>query len=195
MLLQGAKKMSRARFFKVGLFIALFVILATGASAQVTISGGFALSSMEVKGFGESIDGDIGLGGNVYADYLLPIGVPLSLGFEIGFDTATIGDESEVTGIAVPLLLRAAYHFDLMANLDLYLVGKIGYILGSAESDIDSDSGYNGLGFGVDVGAAYYFNPRLGVFGEVGFDQYNGEKDDIKVIFSRFVTVGVSTKF
>jgi hypothetical protein len=187
-------------FLRAALFAALFTALAAGASAQVTISGGFALSSMSAEIEGTSFDGKVGFGGNVYADYLLPISVPLSLGLEVGIDTASVEDDGiKVTGYAIPLLLRAAYHFDLMANLDLYVVGKIGFVLGSGEADGESQSGYNGVGFGFDVGAAYYFVPRFGIFGEAGFDRYNLKKeyDDItvKIPFNRFLTVGVSTKF
>lgn len=175
-------------------------VCVTGAFAQITVSGGFALSSMSAEAVGYSVDGGVGVGGNIYVDYLLPVGVPVSLGFEIGVDTATIEEGFyKVTGTAVPLLLRAAYHFDIASNLDLYVVGKIGYVLGSAESDGISESGYNGIGFGIDAGVAYYFTPLFGVFGEAGFDRYNLEKDvggfKIKVPFSRFVTFGVSLKF
>jgi hypothetical protein len=190
-------------FVRAALFLALLTVLAAGASAQITMSGGFALSSMEVKieGYTANVDSEIGLGGNVYVDYLLPIGVPLSLGAEIGFDTAVVDDSGfKLTGNVIPLLLRVAYHFDLMANLDLYLVGKVGYVLGFAEyTDGDTEDGFGGIGFGFDVGAAYYLTPRFGAFFEGGFDRYNLEKDidglTVKVPFSRFVTLGVSVKF
>jgi hypothetical protein len=145
---------------------------------------------VEVESYSES--GDIGLGFNVYADYLLPVSVPLSLGFEIGYDRASIGD---YTIYAIPLLLRVAYHFDLMADLDLYLVGKLGYVLGGGEGKGESESGVNGVGFGFDVGASYYFNPRIGAFGELGFDRYNGEKSGVEFPFTRFFTAGISVKF
>jgi predicted porin len=141
----------------------------------------------------------------VFVDYLLPISIPLSLGFEAGYDTASIDDGgSTVTGHAIPLLLRAAYHFDLMANLDLYLVGKVGYAFGGGESGGHTEDGINGMGFGVDVGAAYYFNSRIGIFAEAGFERYGLEKDvdtgwgnsvTWKFPFSRFVIVGISAKF
>jgi hypothetical protein len=189
-------------FLKAALFAALFTALAAGASAQVTISGGFAVSSMEADIGGLSFDGDIGFGGNIFVDYLLPIGLPLSLGFEVGYDTATIKDDvyGELSGSAIPLLARAAYHFDLMANLDLYVVGKLGYVLGSGEDDYGtSEDGINGIGFGFDVGAAYYFSPRIGFFGEAGFERYGLEKRindlDWEVAFSRFVILGLSVKF
>jgi hypothetical protein len=193
--------MERKSLLKAALFAALFTALAAGVSAQVTVSGGFALSNMSAEIGNSSIKGKMGFGGNIYADYLLPISVPLSLGFEVGYDTASVEDDgSKVTGYAIPLLLRVAYHFDLMANLDLYVVGKIGYVLGGGEAnDGTSESGYNGVGFGFDVGAAYYFTPRIGAFAEAGFDRYNSQKDfedvTVKIPFTRFVTVGISTKF
>jgi hypothetical protein len=203
--------MAKNSFLKAALLFALFAGMAAGVSAQVTISGGFALSVMEAKVGGTNVgNGGIGAGGNIYADYLLPISVPLSLGLEFGVDTASVTENDYmVMGIAVPILLRVAYHFDLMPKLDLYGVGKIGYVLGSASASVPnekgkgttsvSESGYNGVGFGIDLGAAYYFVPRFGIFAEVGFDRYNLEKDvsgaKVVVPFSRFLTIGVSTKF
>jgi hypothetical protein len=188
--------MRKNGFLKAALFLALFTVLAVGVSAQVTISGGFALSSMSVEVGSWSQDGEMGFGGNVYVDYLLPVSVPVSLGAEIGYDTASIEDGGyKVTGYAIPFLIRVAYHFDLMANLDLYLVGKLGYVFGGAEQGSNSESGYNGAGFGFDVGGAYYFTPRFGAFGELGFDRYNGEKNSVEVHFTRFFTAGISVKF
>jgi hypothetical protein len=188
--------MRKNGFLKAALFLALFTVLAAGVSAQVTVSGGLALSTMSAEYGSSSIDGEIGWGSNIYVDYLLPISIPLSLGGEIGYDRASIsGGGYTVEGYAIPLLLRVAYHFDLMANLDLYLVGKIGYVLGGGEAGGSSESGYNGIGFGFDVGGAYYFTPRIGAFAEAGFDRYNCEKDNLEILFTRFVTAGVSVKF
>jgi hypothetical protein len=182
------------------------------ANAQITISGGFALSGAEIKA--SAYEGEIGIGGNIYLDYLLPIGVPMSLGAEIGVDTSTFPyDGGEDTAIAIPLLLRIAYHFDLMPKLDLYLVGKIGYAFGDVTGDsIDmvKNAGGDvevagGLGFGIDAGVAFYFTSLVGIFAEVGFDQYNGkytvtnsfsnESSSTGVIFNRFFTAGLSIKF
>jgi hypothetical protein len=192
--------MKKNGFLKAALFLTLFTVLAAGVPAQVTVSGGFALSTMSAKIRNDSFSGEIGFGGNIYADYLLPISVPLSLGFEVGYDRASLED---IDGYVIPLLFRAAYHFDFMANLDLYLVGKLGYALGGGKTGNESMSGFNGIGFGFDVGASYYFNPRIGVFAEAGFDRYNLKKDvswddgnyTIKIPFTRFLTVGISVKF
>jgi hypothetical protein len=200
--------MEKKRLLKAALFIGLFLAAAVGASAQVTISGGFAMSILELEDY-ESDDGGVSLGANLYADYLLPIGIPLSLGLEIGYDTAMLtddldtGDQLSFEGYVIPLLARVAYHFDLMAKLDLYLVGKIGFVFGTAVFDYNgwttsietTEEGVDGFGFGIDLGAAFYFTPRIGIFAEAGYDRYNGEKDDFTMGFIRFYTVGISTKF
>jgi hypothetical protein len=203
---------------------AAFALLTAGAYAQVTVSAGFALSSTNsasVSYSGRTYDGNIeaevGLGGNIYADYLLPIGIPLSLGFEFGVDgskfTIKEGLQSwNESMTAIPLLLRAAYHFDLMSKLDLYLVGKLGYAIGVWEGDyktmITNNNGtvgnVGGFAFGIDVGASYYFTQLAGAFIEAGFDDYmleakgtngSGVSYTFKAPFYRFLTLGISLKF
>jgi opacity protein-like surface antigen len=215
-------KMTRSGFLKGVVFLLLFAGLSAAAWSQVTISGGLALSVVNGEesyngGSTYKVDGKMGIGGNVYVDYLLPIGIPLSLGFEIGIDGAALDgpeagyDSGDIKITAIPLLLRAAYHFDLHPQLDLYVVGKIGYALGSGEIGNEKEDGFNGLGFGVDLGAAFYFMPRFGLFAEGGIDVYNLSKDfsgsyddgysttsynvTTKLPFYRFLTIGLSTKF
>jgi hypothetical protein len=208
--------MRKNSFFKRVAFLALLaVISAAGAYAQITISGGFAVSTVnaELDIPGLSVEGGIGLGGNIYLDYLLPIGVPLSLGAEIGVDTASLnfdtsafpnGGKSSDSVMAIPILLRAAYHLDLFPKLDLYLVGKIGYTIGFITDGPDKENFDNsgGIAFGFDIGVAYYFASAFGVFIEGGFDDYalqskfsEGEySETISTPFYRFVTFGVSFK-
>jgi hypothetical protein len=216
------------RFFTVITLALLSTVFAAGAFAQVTISGGLALSSIkgiEVDGMSENgIDPKIGFGGNIYADYLLPLSIPLSLGFEIGVDSAKFTmkeaisnsntggyKDAEERATVIPLLVRAAYHFDLMANLDLFVVGKIGYAVGFWDGEFKKElesykvtiGNFGGFAFGFDVGAAYYFTPLLGVFAEAGFDDYmlkgkisdQGYNATLEIPFNRFLTIGVSTKF
>jgi hypothetical protein len=191
------------------ILVMLFVGFAAGAYGQVTVSGGFALSSMKLEQPGYSVSSEVGIGGNVYVDYLLPIGVPLSLGGEVGIDSSTFRDGDYTASVqAIPLLARIAYHFDLFPKLDLYLVGKIGYVIGIS-SDLEDEAGtagssltIGGAGFGFDAGAAYYFSPLIGVFAEAGFDRYalkaklsgGGNNISIDAPFSRFFTVGLSFK-
>jgi hypothetical protein len=184
----------------------------------------------------EQVD-TVGYGGNAYLDYLLPIGIPLSLGFEAGIDrattTATDGFEDEIQ--AIPLLARVAYHFDISSKLDLYLVGKIGYAFGRWSGDsydfVNANDGMEytdykttdpaGLAYGFDIGVAFYFTSRIGIFAEAGFDQYllkatttgkynegydpdwgstqplNWVEETIEfdLPFTRFLTLGISAKF
>jgi hypothetical protein len=189
--------MANKSFMKAAAFLLFSMGLVAGAFAQVTISGGFALSSVSATDGSYTIKGTVGAGANVYLDYMLPVGVPLSLGAEIGIDNAALkeGDYS-INITAIPILIRAAYHFDLMQKLDLYLVGKLGLAFGSSE-DITED--ISGFAFGIDVGAAYYFSSTIGVFGEVGFDDYMLQAKatgyTIDVPFNRFFTAGISAKF
>jgi hypothetical protein len=109
-----------------------------------------------------------------------------------------------MTAMAVPILLRAAYHFDLLPKLDLYAVGKLGYALGfvtagTLQQYFDSAGGF---AIGIDAGAAYYFASAFGAFIEVGFDDYTIESNfsngsysqTISTPFSRFFTIGLSFK-
>jgi hypothetical protein len=181
------------------------------------VSGGLAVSTVTeitVSGWGSpDVDAGAGIGGNLFVDYLLPIGIPLSLGGEIGVDGAkfTIAGDGEETVMAIPLLLRVAYHFDLMPKLDLYVVGKIGYVPavweGTQKDNLEgsgaSIGNIGGVGFGFDVGAAYYFNSRVGAFAELGFDGYMLESEisgggisaTLEAPFYRFLTIGASVKF
>jgi hypothetical protein len=193
-----------------------------------------------------TITSENGWGGNLLVDYLLPISIPLSLGLEVGVNNSAfkvtrtetqethdddgeyaeeITDKWEDSMKAIPLLLRMAYHLDLLPKLDLYLVGKIGYVIGIWEGEYkDWEKSWKskiepvgGLGLGIDVGAAYYFNSKLGVFVEAGFDSYmlttkvTGKVEEgevigdyiydaidwnytINALFSRIVTFGLSAK-
>jgi hypothetical protein len=191
--------------------------LVAGAFAQVTFSVGFALSTTDASvkytsGGSETVEGHTGYGGNAYLDYLLPVGIPLSLGAELGYDTGKVtiyGDDDTVA--AIPVLIRAAYHFDLMPRLDLYLVGKLGYSFGSwtgPYKDYAAGRGVtiedpSGVAFGFDIGAAFYVTASVGVFAEAGFDNYaleaeakaSGEKvATFEAPFKRFLTLGLSFK-
>jgi hypothetical protein len=230
-LVLGDIGMKSTMFVKVAVFLLLFAGLAVGASAQITISGGFALSTATLKSDGWTLEqaDSIGIGGNVYADYLLPISIPLSLGLEVGVDSASttassVDRDYDDHIMAIPLLARVAYHFDLMPKLDLYVVGKIGYAFGSWSGDSydwanENDGvdyrGYkttvpSGFAFGFDIGVAYYFTSRIGAFIEAGFDRYSlnaevsgeyydddwtSEKFEVNLPFTRFLTFGASVKF
>jgi hypothetical protein len=209
----GEIGMKNTVFVKAAALLLLLAGLTVSASAQITVSGGFALSQLDPSGTQFSgVDVDIGIGGNVYVDYLLPLSIPLSVGGEIGVDGANLSVGSlEDTITVIPVLARVAYHFDLMPTLDLYVVGKLGIVFGSWEGDVyDAVKGSGAkidipaaIVFGFDVGASYYFTTTIGAFAEVGFDRYNleakasggGMSSTLEMPFNRFVTFGISVKF
>jgi opacity protein-like surface antigen len=180
-----------------------------GASAQskpkaVTIGAGFAMSSrpqIEVNGSPQTDSGG-GAGINVFGDYRLPIGVPLSLGLESGFSSSDVtpGDGSLTV---IPILFRVGYHFNPGTKLDFYLVGKIGYAMGKIDVGGQIDESMSGLAFGFDVGVAYYFIPSVGAFLEVGVTRYGLETDieeqgqsaTIEAPFNHFLTLGIAFRF
>jgi hypothetical protein len=210
--------MKNKMLMKTAAFLLVFTGLTAAAFGQITISGGLALSQLDASNPDlQDLEAGIGIGANVYLDYLLPLSFPLSLGGEIGLDSASLKSPGAIdvneTIMAVPLLVRAAYHFDLMPKLDLYVVGKLGIVFGiwsgSFKNMLEQAGGKieipPAVSFGFDAGAAYYFTPLLGVFLEAGFDRYNLEAKasasqlnynyTIKAPFNRFVTFGISTKF
>jgi hypothetical protein len=195
--------MARNTFLKAVVVLVLLAgVSVTGAFAQITVSAGLALSRVSAEAPGYSLDGKMGIGGNVYLDYLLPINIPLSLGGEIGVDTSTLFDAPyEDRVVAIPILLRVAYHFDLFPKLDFYVVGKLGYAIGTITSGPDEEylDSAGGFAFGIDVGAAYYFTSFVGVFAEAGIDDYMIETKfttglKVDTPFYRFLTFGLSFK-
>jgi hypothetical protein len=115
----------RKSLLKAAAFLLLSTGIAASAWAQITISNGFALSNMAAKihGWSGGITGNVGVGSNVYIDYLLPINIPLSLGGEIGIDgssfTTNGWNSSKDNLLAIPILYdrrRAAGYEPLATN-------------------------------------------------------------------------------
>jgi hypothetical protein len=224
--------MVKKKIIALSLCLAASAVCVMGAFAQITVSASYSVS---VGGVVEAVNGNIvsreeaggggqhnsekgssllGGGFNLFADYLLPIPIPLSLGLEAGFNFAGFWlsesyDEEAI--YAIPLLLRAAYHFDLHPKLDLYVVGKIGYVIGiwtGEYRDIAEKVGgtvehIGSIGFGFDAGVAYYFNSKIGMFMEMGFDKYTLKPEisgdtaysaTFEVPLTRVVTAGISFK-
>jgi hypothetical protein len=201
----------------------LSIMCAVGVFAQITISGGAAMSvlgSLKTPGYGDfDTHATVDLGGNVYLDYFLPIDIPLSLGIETGVDISGISIRLDTTFsetiMVIPILIRAAYHFDLFSKLDLYLLGKIGYVFGEwkggfkdyleKQEKITFGAVPSGMAFAFDLGAAYYFTSVFGIFVEGGFDHYGltikGKKEgssdvlEFETQLKRFLTAGLSIKF
>jgi hypothetical protein len=207
------------------LLSALILAGATGTFAQFTVGGGFALSATDVSvsglastfGANPKVESDAGFGGTLYLDYLLPVGIPVSVGAELSVLSAKFKTDAAYLGTfkdtvtAVPLLIRVAYHFDFVPILDLYVVGKIGGAFGSWEGSFKSEATKlalaiddpGGFAIGIDVGAAYYFTSMFGVFAELGVDHYgleagafgSGISATLEAPFTRFLVFGANLKF
>jgi hypothetical protein len=186
-------------FIKTAALALLFAGLTVGASAQVKpgsiftqvgVGGGFAVETPR-----NSYDwkGEVTLaGGSVAVDYVLPIGVPLSIGAEVGFYYG-IGN---TLVIDLPVMGRIGFHPNIAGSpeLDTYVVGKCGY---------DFLAGDGGLSFGLDIGVCYYLFEGIGVFAEAGFDAtlytftYTSDANIDKVdgLAGRYITIGVRKPF
>lgn len=67
---------------------------------------------------------------------------------------------------------RGSYHFDFnVENLDPYVGAMLGYNIASVKVNNDTPAGASagGVLWGAHAGARYYFSPKVGVFGEVGY--------------------------
>jgi opacity protein-like surface antigen len=200
---------------KKGCLAVLAALAISGAAnAQVIVSGGFTVPFVSVTEKrtnyrGNFSDLESGIGGNLSFDFLLPVNIPLSLGFEVGIDRFSYVNEEFGSILAIPILFRGAYHFDVMPKFDLYLVGKFGYALSTwigNEDWLKGSGNPHGFAFGFDLGFAYYFTSVLGVFGEAGYDHYmlsiEGRNDGndrwswfkIATYFYRFFTFGLCLK-
>lgn len=160
----------------------------------------------------------LSLNGNVSVDYALPIGLPLIIGFETGYlwsNTTIKHSYDEYDGVYlsyVPFVLHLAWHPNLQVKgIDAYIVGKAGFGLAfwSGNNTISSNGLFemkNGYGhiLGIDIGCRYFFNERIGLYLEAGYDRYyffyeksysSGVKDDRIGYFDKFGTVGFTVLF
>ena len=146
-------------------------------------------------------DSRIGFGGTLAVDYALPK-FGLSLGGETGFTGNR--DDFGLYGVT-PAMFRLGYHPDFgVEKLDVYGLVKGGI---AVSQGFDDDEGGIGFGFGLNLGARYYFTERLAALAELGFDYYHvnaaRDHDDrwvpdlytATVSGAKIVTIGVTYKF
>jgi hypothetical protein len=136
-----------------------------------TVNMGSYGASVSGGGSSETDTGGFGLGITLSADYALPI--PLTVGLETGFGTAF---DDDFDGIVIPILARVAWHPNFeVPNLDTYITLKLGYSVATGDG---LDGGFSG---GGNVGARYFFSPKIAVFGELGYDRYTMGSDEINI--------------
>ena len=113
-------------------------------------------------------------------DYALPINFGLTIGGEVGFAMTTYsgwGYGYTYKPFAIPILARVFWHPNFeVKGLDPYVGLKMGLaigILGGTKKYGDYEAkGRSGFAMGFNVGCRYLFNNSIGVFGELGYDQY-----------------------
>ncbi|MDE3213821.1 MAG: porin family protein [Bacteroidota bacterium] len=136
------------------------------------------------------IDAGVGLGGLYWGSgYGFPIGLgvsyehgvtdKISVGGEIGYQGARYnysGGHVNYTGLL--FAVKGSYHFATSDKLDPYAGLDLGYVNVSAtDHNTSGFSGFTakagGLGWGIHVGARYYFQPNIGVYAELGANSFS----------------------
>jgi hypothetical protein len=110
----------------------------------------------------------------------LPIPIPLSVGGYVAI--AGYKNSATLYGTQIAFGARAAYHFNFLANLDVYGAATFGYLIWnhtSANSKLDWSTFY----YGACIGARYFFTNFLGAYLELGYSALS------------YVTAGVTFKF
>jgi hypothetical protein len=134
------------------------------------------------------------LGSTIGVDYALDIGIPLTVGGETGI---IIPITSKV--LVMPIMARAAYHLDLgVTNLDPYIMLKAGFTFGfltESNASTTNTVAIGGFSFGADVGCRYFFNNRIAMFFEGGYDYYPITNYRYLSYVQTFLTAGITVKF
>ncbi|MCL2186883.1 MAG: hypothetical protein FWB86_13680, partial [Treponema sp.] len=191
------------------IIVALLILVAFVGSASafdfLSAADGIKDSSIFINlgvGFGVGLYSDIVIPPvQASVEYLLPIGIPLSVGgfFEMGMWTnngnvTTYVGKYDETRMAFGG--KVSWHVDLgLKNLDLYVSLKLGYMLWSVTNDYTDwsyssgyyrrkvESSYDDLFYGFALGARYFFTDAIGIYLEAGYSLVS------------FVNLGLAVKF
>ncbi|MCL2186881.1 MAG: hypothetical protein FWB86_13670 [Treponema sp.] len=183
------------------IIVALLILVAFVGSASAF---DFMSAADGIKDSSILINLGVGLGTAYYSetvlppvsasiDYLLPIGIPLSVGgyfnmaiYSNGGNKATYVGYTEYTYMSFGL--RLAWHIDLgLKNLDLYVGPAVGYLIYNGKNtywntyEISYEGGY--LDIGGFLGVRFFFIDNVGVWLEAGYTGLT------------FASLGVSFKF
>jgi hypothetical protein len=168
------------------------------------ISGGLGIGAFHPSfGFFDGgIDSAAFFGASIIVDYALPINFALTVGGESGFYGAKINipfDDSSAL-LEIPIIARVAWHPNWeVKNLDTYVLVKLGFGLGIITGDA-GDHLNNPVGFiyGTNLGVRYFFTPKIGAFGELGYEgNYLKTRDSGWTYYfyaTKFLTLGVTFK-
>ncbi|MCL2186879.1 MAG: hypothetical protein FWB86_13660 [Treponema sp.] len=128
-------------------------------------------------------------------EYMLPIGIPLSLGGFFSFALNGDGNKSTYRGYyqdtVMAFGLKGAWHIDLgLKNLDLYIHVVLGYMLWERTNEYTYWSTpykatytYDTFYYGAGVGVRFFFTDAIGVWLEAGYSALT------------FASLGLALKF
>jgi hypothetical protein len=172
---------------------------------MVTLLAGGVFAQDWYNSYAPGIDGSIlfinaGVGSGFLPSYSLPpiyasveyagLPIPLSVGGYFGIAEYK-QDTSDFNIHDTPIVLgaRAAWHFNLLENLDAYAAVHIGWMMGKEIKEgkktslPDITTPFSTFDYGFFIGARYFFTSFLGAFLELGYSPIT------------FGTVGLALKF
>jgi len=176
---------------------------------SILINGSFDLGTSKVTVLGTS-KSPVMIGGTFSLDYALPTSFPLTLGAEIGVESASedisYGRSSvTINLLTIPIMARIGWHPNFeVENLDVYLMAKIGGAFGVVSSDPSGIKDYvdnpGGFAIGFDIGCRYFFTPAFGLYGEFGWTGYlmHGDIKDSNSSYdatgNKILSLGITVK-
>ncbi len=108
----------------------------------------------------------------------------IGLGGQISYATQkyVYNGQEEWSGSGMLLAARASYHFEIPGTTGQKLDPYAGILLGFVITSYSYDKGYSGgyydgrsgsSAVGIYAGVHYHFNPRVAVYGELGFTTFS----------------------
>jgi hypothetical protein len=121
---------------------------------------------------GEYDSGSVFLSGSLSADWIPNGKIGLSCGIETGLNRGMTQDSNVILGI--PIIFRIGWYpsFIQIENIDIFIIGKIGWAFGIWGSYLDNDSTPDGIVAGLNIGGRYKITQRIGLYAEVGYNYY-----------------------
>jgi hypothetical protein len=190
------KKVVLGMFFLIG-----FIVSASAMeynSNTIFFNGAFGIGTFSA---GEHDGGSVFLGGSLSADWVPNRKIGLSYGVESGL----LGGETQDTIIfGIPIIFRLGWRpsFIKTENIDIFILGKIGWAFGIWGSHIDKDSSRNGIVGWINVGGVYFLTQLVGIYTELGYNYYGLARSSNHPEYPLgygsgkfYVSLGISLKF
>jgi hypothetical protein len=122
-----------------------------------------------------------------------------------GIETAVLNGKKQNNNIlGIPVIFRIGWYPDFfkLENIDLFVLGKIGWAFGLWGSNMDKGSTSGGIMCGVNIGGSYHFTPMLRAYAEIGYNYYglarNSNYPEYPLGYGSgktYTSVGVSLQF